>query len=107
MLSGQRSERARRTYRRYRDVRRSLRVPASRQSRYGLDWTNFFVSDMQTGFGSLRAFYLSLLGWSHEAIGLALTVDSLAKSRRLSVTCADWALSARYAGLSETPSRAA
>jgi len=77
LLSGPRSERARRTYRRYRDVRRSLRVPASRQSRYGLDWTNFFVSDMQTGFGSLVAFYLSQLGWSDEATGLALTVDSL------------------------------
>jgi MFS family permease len=38
----------------------------------------FFVSDMQTGFGSLVAFYLSQLGWSHEATGLALTVDSLA-----------------------------
>jgi MFS family permease len=78
LLSGPRADRARRTYRRYRDVRRSLRVPASRQSRYGLDWTNFFVSDMQTGFGSLVAFYLSQLGWSHEATGLALTVDSLA-----------------------------
>jgi MFS family permease len=33
---------------------------------------------MQTGFGSLVAFYLSQLGWSHEATGLALTVDSLA-----------------------------
>ena len=78
MLFNPRSERARRTYQRYRDVRRSLRVPASRQSRYGLDWTNFFISDMQTGFGSLVAFYLSQLGWSHEATGLALTVDGLA-----------------------------
>jgi MFS family permease len=33
---------------------------------------------MQTGFGSLVAFYLSQLGWSHEATGLALTADSLA-----------------------------
>jgi predicted MFS family arabinose efflux permease len=78
LLFRSRSEHARRTYQRYRDVRRSLRVPASRQSRYGLDWTNFFVSDMQTGFGSLVAFYLSQLGWSHEATGLALTVDGLA-----------------------------
>jgi MFS family permease len=78
LLFGPRSERARRTYRRYRDVRRTLRVPASRQSRCGLDWTNFFVSDMQTGFGSLVAFYLSQLGWSHQATGLALTADSLA-----------------------------
>jgi MFS family permease len=77
LLSGPRSERARRTDRRYRDVRRSLRVPASRQSRYGLDWTNFFVSDRQTGF-SLVAFYRSELGWSPAATGLTLTVDSLA-----------------------------
>jgi MFS family permease len=33
---------------------------------------------MQTGFGSLVAFYLSQLGWSHESTGLALTVDGLA-----------------------------
>ncbi len=70
--------RLRRTYSRYRDARQSLRVPASRQSRYGLDLTNFFVSDMQTGFGSLVAFYLSSLGWSQQAAGLALTVDGLA-----------------------------
>jgi len=36
----------------YRDVRRSLYTPASPQSRYGLDWMNFFVADVQTGFGA-------------------------------------------------------
>jgi MFS family permease len=75
-LSG--SARVRQTYSRYRDVRRTLRVPGSRRSRNGLDWTNFFVADMQTGFGSMVAFYLSGLGWSQEATGLALTVDTLA-----------------------------
>jgi MFS family permease len=53
-------------------------VPASWQSRHGLDWTNFFVGDMQTGFGAVVAFYLSSLGWSEERVGLALTVDGLA-----------------------------
>ncbi len=53
-------------------------MPASRQSRYGLDLTNFFVADVQTGFGSLVAFYLASLGWSPQAVGMALTVDSLA-----------------------------
>jgi hypothetical protein len=48
----------RRTYTRYRNARRSLRVPASPQSRHGLDWLNFFVADMQTGYGSFVAYYL-------------------------------------------------
>ena len=69
--------RLRRTYARYRDTTRSLRVPASRQSRHGLDWLNFFVADMQTGYGSFVAYYLAGLGWSQGAIGLALTVDNL------------------------------
>src|SRR5262249_4084000 len=69
--------RARRTYARYRDARRSLRVPASRQSRHGLDWLNFFIADVQTGYGSFVAYYLAGLGWSQGAIGLALTVDNL------------------------------
>ena len=69
--------RARQTYSRYRDASRSLRVPASRQSRHGLDWLNFFLADMQTGYGSFVAYYLAGLGWSQGAIGLALTVDNL------------------------------
>ena len=69
--------RARRTYSRYREASRSLRVPASRQSRHGLDWLNFFLADMQTGYGSFVAYYLAGLGWSQGAIGLALTVDNL------------------------------
>jgi hypothetical protein len=35
------TSRLRRTVARYRHVRRSLHTPASWQSRYGLDWTNF------------------------------------------------------------------
>jgi MFS family permease len=64
------------TFSRYRDAQRSLRVPASRRSRYGLDWLNFFVADMQTGYGSFVAFYLAGLGWSQGMIGLALTADN-------------------------------
>ena len=41
---------------RYRDARRSLHTPASPQSRYGLDWMNFFVADVQTGFVHLLPF---------------------------------------------------
>jgi hypothetical protein len=57
---------------RYRDARRWLHTPASRQSRLGLDWTNFFIADVQAGFGTFVAFYLASLGWSQTNIGLAL-----------------------------------
>jgi MFS family permease len=63
---------------RYREVRRSLHTPASWQSRYGLDWTNFFVADVQTGFGTFVAFYLAHLGWSKSNVGIALTTGTLA-----------------------------
>jgi hypothetical protein len=43
----------------YHEVRRSLHTPASWRSRYGLDWTNFFIADVQTGFGTFVAFYLA------------------------------------------------
>lgn len=68
----------RNTVARYRDARRSLHAPASWQSRYGLDWTNFFIADVQTGFGTFVAFYLAHLGWSHSDIGLVLTVGGVA-----------------------------
>ena len=70
--------RLRNTVVRYREARRSLHAPASWQSRYGLDWTNFFIADVQTGFGTFVAFYLAHLGWSHSDIGLVLTVGGVA-----------------------------
>jgi MFS family permease len=63
---------------RYREIRRSLHTPASWQSRYGLDWTNFFIADVQTGFGTFVAFYLAYLGWSKSNVGIALTTGTLA-----------------------------
>ena len=63
---------------RYRDARRSLNTPASRQSRAGLDWMNFFLADVQTGFGTFMAFYLAHFGWSERSVGLALTIGALA-----------------------------
>ena len=39
-----------------REARQALQTPASAQSRYGLDWMNFFVADVQTGFGTFVAF---------------------------------------------------
>jgi hypothetical protein len=70
--------RLRRTIATYRGARRSLRAPLSRQSRRGLDWMNFFLADVQTGFGSFVAFYLADLGWSKSEVGLALTTGTLA-----------------------------
>ncbi len=63
------TSRLHKTVTRYRAARKSLHTPASPQSRYGLDWMNFFVADVQTGFGTFVAFYLAHLGWSHGDIG--------------------------------------
>jgi len=63
---------------RYREARQSLRTPTSPRSRRGLDWTNFFIADIQTGFGSFVAFYLAHLGWSQGNVGLALAVGTIA-----------------------------
>jgi MFS family permease len=62
----------------YRDASKSLHTPASPQSRYGLDWMNFFLADVQTGFGTFVAFYLAHLGWSERSVGFALTLGGLA-----------------------------
>ena len=70
--------RIRRAASQYRHARRSLRTPASVNSRRGLDWANFFIADVQTGFGTFVAFYLASLGWSHRSVGFALGVSGLA-----------------------------
>jgi hypothetical protein len=61
---------------RYRDARRSLHTTASAQSRRGLDWMNFFVADVQTGFGAFVAFYLAELRWSPADIGICRSAAS-------------------------------
>jgi len=63
---------------RYRDIRQLLRGSISRQSRLGLDWMNFFLADVQTGFGTFVAFYLAELGWQKGQVGLALAVGTIA-----------------------------
>lgn len=50
----------------------------SQQSMRGLDWMNFFVADVQTGFGPFLAVYLAAGGWYQGQIGLALTVAAVA-----------------------------
>jgi len=68
----------RKTAARYHEARRSLHTPASRQSRLGLDWMNFFLADVQDGFGTFVAFYLARLGWNTHSVGIALTVGGIA-----------------------------
>ncbi|MBV9533765.1 MAG: MFS transporter [Bradyrhizobium sp.] len=63
---------------RYRDARRSLHTPSSAQSRRGLDWMNFFIADVQTGFGTFVAFYLAQIGWSQGSVGIILAAGGLA-----------------------------
>jgi len=63
---------------RYLDARKILRGSISARSRHGLDWLNFFVADIQTGFGAFVAFYLAELGWPKGQVGLALAVGTIA-----------------------------
>jgi hypothetical protein len=67
-----------RIFARYREARKSMRASISRQSQRGLDWMNFFLADVQTGFGAFVAFYLADLGWPKDKVGLALTAGTLA-----------------------------
>jgi MFS family permease len=62
----------------YRTARRELHAPASARSRRGLDWMNFFVADVQTGFGTFVAFYLAQKGWPQSNIGVVLGVGGIA-----------------------------
>lgn len=63
---------------RYLTARSILRGSISKQSRRGLDWLNFFLADIQTGFGAFVAFYLADLGWEKGQVGLALSSGTVA-----------------------------
>src|SRR5439155_11137799 len=43
----------------------------------GLDWHNFFVANVQTGFGPFIAVYLTSEAWTERAIGAALSVGTI------------------------------
>jgi MFS family permease len=43
-----------------------------------LDWLNFFVGNIQTGFGPFIAVYLTTRGWTETGIGLALSLGTAA-----------------------------
>jgi len=63
---------------RYRETRKALRGSISTESRQGLDWLNFFLADVQTGFGAFVALYLAELGWNKSQVGLALATGTVA-----------------------------
>jgi MFS family permease len=60
------------------NARNILRGRISKQSRQGLDALNFFLADIQTGFGAFVAFYLADLGWDKGQVGLALSAGTVA-----------------------------
>src|SRR5689334_14554221 len=60
---------------RSRSTARSDRV--SPRSLAGLDWLNFFVANLQTGFGPFIAVYLTAQAWTQVDIGLVLTLSGL------------------------------
>jgi MFS family permease len=41
---------------------------------------NFFIADVQEGFGAFVAFYLASLKWSQESVGLMLTIGRIASA---------------------------
>jgi MFS family permease len=47
------------------------------RNQVALDWLNFFVANVQTGFGAFIAVYLTAHRWTQTEIGLALTVGTV------------------------------
>lgn len=54
----------------------SARLDESRAGR-SLDWLNFFIANLQTGFGPFIAVYLTTQSWTQVEIGVALSVGTL------------------------------
>ena len=50
---------------------------ASARSLRGLDWLNFFVANVQTGFGPFIAVYLTTKAWTQTEIGEALSLGTV------------------------------
>lgn len=48
------------------------------RSRFGLDWLNFFVANIQAGFGPFVAVYLAGQKWTQVEIGLVLSIGTIA-----------------------------
>ena len=55
----------------------TVRSMATVRSLRALDWLNFFVANVQTGFGPFIASYLAFHKWTQGEIGLALSVGTI------------------------------
>jgi MFS family permease len=75
---GKYGARTRAALERWREARVWMRAPTSKRSRFGLDWLNFFMADVETGFGTFVALYLANQGWSKALVGLALGAGQIA-----------------------------
>ena len=53
------------------------RLMVNARSLRALDWLNFFVANVQTGFGPFIASYLASHKWTQGEIGLALSVGTI------------------------------
>jgi MFS family permease len=53
-------------------------VDVKQRSVRAIEWTNFFVADVQAGLGPFVAAYLASLGWQAGAVGRALTLSGIA-----------------------------
>ncbi|MFC0575411.1 MFS transporter [Paraburkholderia solisilvae] len=53
------------------------RLMVNARSLRALDWLNFFVANVQTGFGPFIASYLATHKWTQGEIGLALSVGTI------------------------------
>lgn len=67
----------------------------------GLDWHNFFVANVQTGFGPFIAVYLSSEAWTQGQIGTALSIGTIAGmvSQLPGGALVDWLHNKRLAAL--------
>jgi MFS family permease len=52
-----------------------VHIPATRASLHGLDWLNFFLASVQTGFGPFLSVYLTAHGWTQTDIGVLLSIS--------------------------------
>src|SRR6516162_10071900 len=56
----------------------SCRVNAGSAPSRGLDWLNFFIAAIGTGFGAFVPAYLAAQSWTQAEVGAVLSVDTLA-----------------------------
>jgi MFS family permease len=72
---------------------------ARQRSLHGLDWLNFFVANVQTGFGPFIAVYLTENRWTTGEIGFALTIGTICSlvSQMPAGALVDWMGDKRWA----------